>query len=64
MDLCDHCRRVIGSENDGYAYVGEMRLCHPRGDNLGRPNCFVLVTKYSHQRDCGPCRMAGMAVTR
>lgn len=63
MDLCDHCRRVIGSESDGYAYVGEMTLCNPA--TAGRPNCYRLVKEFDHQQDCAVCRMAaGMAVTR
>jgi hypothetical protein len=61
MELCDHCRRMIGSEK-GHAYVGEMTLCHPK--EPGEPNCFRLVTEFNHQRDCAECRVAGVAVKR
>jgi hypothetical protein len=61
MELCDHCRRMIGSET-GRAFVGEMVLCHPT--EPGELNCFQLVKDHGHQRDCSVCRLAGVVVKR
>jgi len=59
MELCDHCYRPLGGQQ---GTVGDMTVCRPVV--AGRPNCYLLVTRYDHKKDCGICRLAGMVVAR
>ena len=48
MELCDHCYRPLGGQQ---GTVGDMTVCRPVV--AGRPNCYLLVTRYDHKKDCG-----------
>ena len=52
--LCVHCGRVTQCPAGGWAYVGDVSVCHP--NEAGRPDCFRMITVYGHDtKDCDRC---------
>ncbi len=48
---CGHCNRPdVGSPQAGQQRLHGIPVCSPPGS--GRPDCFLLVTKFQHPLDC------------
>ncbi len=59
MSTCGHCGAAdVGSYYAGYASMtteaGTWHLCHP--NEVGRMDCYRLVTVYKHATPCPSCR--------
>jgi len=50
---CQHCGRMCGDYEGGFASINSFPVCHPNVDT--RPDCYTLVTLHHHHLPCLEC---------